>query len=508
MRIDYICHSCFVIETNGTKIAFDPWITGSAYEKQWHLFPRPVEVSSVENSDIILISHGHEDHLHSPSLKLIQKNAHIFFPFQWRKGIVGYLKHHNFNKITEAVSFKSYKTNNIKITYLSYSLESVIVVECEGYVIVNINDALNSNHETAVNYLLKKIRSQWPKIDFLLSGWSGASYFPNKVHYKNKDDTEVAKIREQYFADNFCRFTKYLQPDIAIPFSPGFVLLNHENRWINTIRFPRQIIDNYYKENFDSDHTIQFPVTYPGDYFTNKSFNKVSLHHQQNGDIGLYDEIDEIFCEEIKMANTIIYLMEYEIQELSSKLATWMNKNKALYDPEVAADAIFSIELNDVAESRFLNISSIGGEMQVVRSNNAIADDRLIIKTRGRLLSSNLDKMWGGDILAAGYGVDITVFDELSLEKNLDIVCLRLITRYPIFNDDFNDNKARIIKYYFRNPSLTNLWVSQKIKLKPYINKYPFNERDHWISYNKCELCKVCNLPELDFEKLQANLNT
>src|SRR6185436_14926794 len=145
----------------------------------------------------LLISHGHEDHLHTESLKLVQKNAHIFFPFQWRKGVTEWLNHLGFSAITEAISFRTTEVDDIRITYLGYSLESVIVVECEGMVIVNINDALNSNHETAVDYLLQKIKSRWPKIDFMLSGWSGAGYFPNKVHYDGKHDEEVARIREQ-----------------------------------------------------------------------------------------------------------------------------------------------------------------------------------------------------------------------------------------------------------------------------------------------------------------------
>ncbi len=108
----------------------------------------------------------------------------------------------------------------------------------------------------------------------------------------------------------------------------------------------------------------------------------------------------------------------------------------------------------------------------------------------------------GGDILSIGYGIDVVVFEELSLEKNLDIVCVRLITRYPIFKGDIANHAGRALKYYFSNPSLTNLWITQKVKLRPYVNKYPFNERDHWISYSKCDLCKVCNLPELEFKKI------
>ncbi|HVA99519.1 MAG TPA: MBL fold metallo-hydrolase [Bacteroidia bacterium] len=502
MHIEYISHSCFVIETNRIKIAFDPWITGGAYHNQWQLFPQPFDTKPVEEADLILISHGHEDHLHNDSLKKIQKNAHIFFPFQWREGVVDYLKYLQFKDITEAVSFKTYTFKGIKITYLGYSLESVIVVECEGYIIVNINDALNSNHETAVNFLLDKIKTKWPKIDFLLSGWSGAGYFPNKVHYKNKNDVEVARIREQYFADNFCRFTKYLQPEIAIPFAPGFVLLNNENRWINEIKFPRQIVDSYYNQYFESKTNIQFPILFPGDFFTDKQLHKKSLYHNNKDDHEIYAYLDKIFHKEIAYANNIEYISEDEMSKLESKLVYWLNKNKSLYNPTVIEDAIFSIKFTDVKQNIFFNICVANKLFLVKRSNNSCKEDRLIITTKAKLLSLNFDRIWGGDILSIGYAIDIEVFEELSLEKNLDVVCVRLITRYPIFKDDVANHASRVLKYYFSNPSLTNLWINQKLKLRPYVNKYPFNERDHWITYSKCDLCQVCKMPELDFDNL------
>jgi hypothetical protein len=504
MRIEYISHSCFVIETNHTKIAFDPWITGSAYKNQWHLFPKPFDTTLVEQADVLIISHGHEDHLHHESLLRIQKNAHVFFPFQWREGVVDYFKHLQFKEVTEAVSFKTYTYKDIKITYLGYSLESVIVVECEGYVIVNINDALNSNHETAVDFLLNKIKTMWPKIDFLFSGWSGAGYFPNKVHYKGKDDEEVARIREQYFADNFCKFTKYMQPDIAVAFAPGFVLLSDENRWINDIKFPRQIVSRYYREHFENKTHIQFPIIYPGDYFIDTLFHKKSHYHANKDDHEIYSDLDQVFSKEIALANQTDFIEENEITKLENKLTFWLNKNKSLYDPDVIKDAVFSIRFTDIKQNNFFNISPHGKMLAVKRSNAAEKADRLIITTKAKLLSLNLDKMWGGDILSIGYAIDIEVFEELSLEKNLDIVCVRLITRYPIFKDDVAHHAGRVLKYYFSNPSLTNLWITQKIKLRPYVNKYPFNERDHWITYNKCDLCQVCKMPELDFKELQS----
>ncbi|HNP47258.1 MAG TPA: MBL fold metallo-hydrolase [Bacteroidia bacterium] len=502
MRLKYISHSCFLIESGGKRIVFDPWICGTAYQNQWHLYPKPVNTQSVENADVILISHGHEDHFHSKSLKKIQRNAHVFFPFQWRAGVVDFLHSLNFNNVTEAIGFHTYDVAGIKITYLGYSLESVIVVECEGLVLVNINDALNSNHETAVSYLLKRIKNRWPKIDFLLSGWSGAGYFPNKVHYKQKNDVEVARIREQYFADNFCRFTKYLDPEIAIPFAPGFVLLQNENRWINDIKFPRRIVSNYYKENFDPSAEIKFPVMYPGDYLEDKQLIEDSPYHKYADDEAIYAEVDKVFKEEIEEVNKPTRLNDKDLEVIVSKLTSRMNENKKIYSKEVIQDAHFSVHLSDIPGAAFLNIYEESGDFHVKRSHTSDTNDRLIIKTKGDLLNKNLDRMWGGDLLSIGYGIDVEVFEERTLEKNLDIVCVRLISRYPIFKDDLMNHTGRVLKYYLRNPSLTHLWIKQKIKLRPYVNKYPFNERDHWITYNKCDLCKVCKIPELDFAKL------
>ena len=504
MRIEYIAHSCFVIETGGKKIVFDPWITGSAYHDQWHLYPKPSDTSLVENADFVLISHGHEDHMHAASLKMISKKAHVFFPYQWRKGVVEYFKYLQFAEITEAVTFRTYQYGDIKITYLGYSLESVVVVECEGQVIVNINDALNSNHETATDFLLNKIKKRWPKIDFLLSGWSGAGYFPNKVHYKNKNDDEVARIREQYFADNFCRFTKFLQPEIAIPFAPGFVLLREENRWINDVKFPRQMIEKYYSDNFERNSSIQFPITYPGDYFTGKQFHRVSDYHRLNDDHAMYADIDKVFADEIDRVNRRHIFIETSLEPLRVKLEKWMNRNKVLYKRDVIDDSIFSICFSDTLDPVVFNIVPKDGVLTAKINSMGNPEDRLVITTRASLLSLNLDKEWGGDLLSIGYGADVEVFEERSLEKNLDIVCMRLISRFPIFQEDFKNHAGRIIKYYFTNPSIANLWITQKIKLRPYVNKYPFNERDHWITYNKCDLCKVCKMPEVDFASLRT----
>lgn len=55
MKITYYGHSCFGLETEGTHLLFDPFITPNSLASS-------VDVSGIK-ADYILISHGHEDHV-------------------------------------------------------------------------------------------------------------------------------------------------------------------------------------------------------------------------------------------------------------------------------------------------------------------------------------------------------------------------------------------------------------------------------------------------------------
>jgi L-ascorbate metabolism protein UlaG (beta-lactamase superfamily) len=54
MTFTYYGHSCFVVETNGKKLLFDPFISGNELAKN-------ISIADIE-ADYILLSHGHIDH--------------------------------------------------------------------------------------------------------------------------------------------------------------------------------------------------------------------------------------------------------------------------------------------------------------------------------------------------------------------------------------------------------------------------------------------------------------
>jgi L-ascorbate metabolism protein UlaG (beta-lactamase superfamily) len=55
MKLSFYGHSCFLVETGGKKILFDPFITHNELAKD-------ISISSIE-ADYILLSHGHADHI-------------------------------------------------------------------------------------------------------------------------------------------------------------------------------------------------------------------------------------------------------------------------------------------------------------------------------------------------------------------------------------------------------------------------------------------------------------
>jgi L-ascorbate metabolism protein UlaG (beta-lactamase superfamily) len=54
MLITYYGHSCFLVEINGKKLLFDPFITPNPLAKD-------IDISKIQ-ADFILVSHGHSDH--------------------------------------------------------------------------------------------------------------------------------------------------------------------------------------------------------------------------------------------------------------------------------------------------------------------------------------------------------------------------------------------------------------------------------------------------------------
>ena len=53
MRVTYLGHASFKVESDGKTVFVDPWLNGPT---------SPIKVKDVQKADIVLVTHDHGDH--------------------------------------------------------------------------------------------------------------------------------------------------------------------------------------------------------------------------------------------------------------------------------------------------------------------------------------------------------------------------------------------------------------------------------------------------------------
>ena len=133
-QITYIGHASILIEMDGVRLLTDPILRNWV----WHLRrrTRKIDPGWYQNIDAVLISHSHWDHLHLPSLKLLDKNTLLIVP----SGVIPILNKEGFNNVEEITAGETISIGpvSVKATYADHDsarfrMESSI--ECLGYII-------------------------------------------------------------------------------------------------------------------------------------------------------------------------------------------------------------------------------------------------------------------------------------------------------------------------------------------------------------------------------------
>jgi L-ascorbate metabolism protein UlaG (beta-lactamase superfamily) len=111
--IVWLGHSSFFIRLDGVNILTDPvFYDISILLKRRH--PLPCEPNMFSNIDLILLSHGHRDHLDIKSLKVLErlnKNIHVYCPL----GHVDLLQSIGFKNVVEAAWYQQFNHPKLDI---------------------------------------------------------------------------------------------------------------------------------------------------------------------------------------------------------------------------------------------------------------------------------------------------------------------------------------------------------------------------------------------------------
>jgi len=498
MKLTYISHATLLIEVDGIKIVTDPWVKGASYCDQWYLFPKPLSPQLIQDADFVLYSHGHEDHLNGVSLQTIRKEAKIFYPYSWYGGTTGFFNELGFKDIHEIVNEQTRSlTDTIKVTYLSNNLDNVIVLEINGTVIVNVNDALPSASASMIAYFIAKIKKKWKKIDYVFSSYGGASYFPNTVHFANKNDIEIAETRELFFVTNFCKIVSGLDPKFAIPFATDFILLDDNQRWINKTKFPRDKIKQFYTGFTKGQSQVEIVEAYPDDYFKDTTFHKTSPYHQKKSVKSLIETIDTDYKQEIEEKHALKKLDAAGLKFVIEKAKKHIEAKKYIIPEEVRKKIKFALKISDAEDGSILTVNFRNEAAIFSVAEKADKDSDLLIELRSKTLLYAIDNEWGGDAIIIGYGAEVYIYHEDAVKYEYENYCVRLLSRYPNTKEYLKRSPFRALKYLLsddtKRKNLLNKAMGKHDKIIDYSDAI-LGKRDLWLNKSKCDVCKACNI--------------
>ena len=69
MRVTYLGHAAFKIESDGKTVFVDPWLNGPT---------SPIKVQDVDSADVVLVTHDHGDHGYAEGLEICKKTNATF----------------------------------------------------------------------------------------------------------------------------------------------------------------------------------------------------------------------------------------------------------------------------------------------------------------------------------------------------------------------------------------------------------------------------------------------
>jgi UDP-MurNAc hydroxylase len=274
MNITYYNNTSTLVEYNGIKVLFDPWLIGKAYYGSWTSYPElNLDINNFKDIDYIHISHIHPDHCHDETLKCLPDNIPILIHNWDDKFVKGKLERmgkkvielehgkkfnlgENFNLYVYAADdcnpeecFKFLGCGKIGSPNKSVGIDTFSVLETPDNNIVQLNDT----PYPLSTKIMHKVKSTFKNIDLLMVGYTGAGSYPQCwSNYTDEDKIKkYGEIKRQKFLNWGVGFLNILKPKYYMPYAGTYTLcgsLGKLEKFKVTPELPEAL--NYYKNNY------------------------------------------------------------------------------------------------------------------------------------------------------------------------------------------------------------------------------------------------------------------
>jgi UDP-MurNAc hydroxylase len=228
VRLTWVNHASFLLESGDVRLLCDPWIEGTVFNNGWRL-TSPTRMSYDDFSRVthIWFSHEHPDHFSPPNLKKIpaeiRRRILVLFHETRDKRVVNACKALGFpvQELPERKAF-SISENFRVLCGLNDLIDSWIAIFAAGKTVLNLNDCLFPKQGD-----LDNVHSLVGGVDVLLSQFSYANWVGNP------DDFAAQKAQADRKRAEMTKQIRAIQPRQFIPFASFIHFCHKENVFMN-----------------------------------------------------------------------------------------------------------------------------------------------------------------------------------------------------------------------------------------------------------------------------------
>jgi UDP-MurNAc hydroxylase len=277
MKFTILSHAGLLVESEGIRLAIDPWILGSCYWRSWWNYPpAPEWARHMESLDYVYLTHLHWDHFHGPSLRKLPKTAKLLVP---EAHFGRMLKDGSifFDEIIEMPHGKPLRlADGLTLTSYQFGLmmDSALAIEDGRTTLLDLNDCKITGRPLA------QVLKRHPSVDFVFRSHSSASAYPWCV--ETDDPSSLSYRSNEDYVREFANTAQILHARYAIPFASAHCFLHRETTRFNDTAVSPDDVKTWFDAHKPEGSECVVMVAgdswsdaggfdvHPGDWFSNK----------------------------------------------------------------------------------------------------------------------------------------------------------------------------------------------------------------------------------------------